>query len=73
MYPITVGTYRLTFTAYTRKTGTAADYYFYVSVYGYSGYNYINNKTYQFTSLGSMPITETITISAPPNQNLVYL
>jgi hypothetical protein len=73
MHPITVGTYRLTFTAYTRKTGTAADYYFYVSLYDYGNYYYIDNKTYQFTSLGSMPITETITISSPPYYNYVSL
>jgi hypothetical protein len=74
MHPITQGTYRLTLTAYTRKTGTASDFYFSVSLYDLYNYtSYINNKTYQFTSLGTMSINETITISSPPYSNAVYL
>lgn len=54
MHPISAGTYRLTFTAYTRKTGTPSD--FYVSLYSTESVYYMNN-TYQFNGLGTMPIT----------------
>lgn len=57
MHPITPGSYRLTFTAYTRKTGSASDYYFYVSVFDANSNYYLNNKTYQFSYLGTMSIT----------------
>jgi hypothetical protein len=73
MHPISAGTYRLSFTAYTRKTGVASDYYFYLSIYDHSFNYFITNKTYSFSSLGAMPITETITFSAPPTGNGLYL
>lgn len=52
MHPITAGTYRLTFTAYTRRTGSVTNYYFYVYVFDSNGNNYLNGKMYQFSYLG---------------------
>jgi hypothetical protein len=56
--PIYNGTYQLSFTVMTRKTGTPSDYNFTVALFGHS-YNpvYINNKTYSFSSLGTLNIT----------------
>jgi hypothetical protein len=73
MAPIYGGTYKLSFTAMTRKSGTPSDYNFTVSLFDHS-YNavYISNKTYSFSSLGTVNFTETVTVQ-DINLNFMYL
>lgn len=73
MAPIYNGSYKLSFAAMTRKTGTPSDYNFTVSLFGHS-YNavYISNKTYTFSSLGTLNFTENVVVQ-DVNLNAMYL
>jgi hypothetical protein len=64
VYPIYAGTYKLSWSAMTRKTGSPSTYSYMVSVHDYGKYNtYLNNKTYTFSSLGTQNLTETFVIT----------
>lgn len=71
MAPIYNGTYKLSFTAMTRKTGIPSDYTFTISLFGHN-YDpfYIYDKRYNFSSLGTMNITETVVVE---NVQLQYM
>jgi hypothetical protein len=64
MYPIYAGTYTLSWSAMTRKTGTPSTFNFMVALHDENRVNiYLNNKTYTFSSLGTQNFTETVVIS----------
>lgn len=64
IYRIFTGTYKLSWTAMTRKIGSPSAFSFMVSVYDYNKANiYLNSKTYTFSSLGTQNFTETFVIT----------
>jgi hypothetical protein len=73
LYPIYGGTYKLSFSAMTRKTGTPSSFSFSVSLLSANSTTTYFTKTYTFSSLGTMNVTETITISTLSDSGLVYL
>jgi hypothetical protein len=62
--PIYAGTYKLSWTAMTRKAGSPSTYSFMASVHDWSRANvYLNNRTYTFSTLGTKNFTETIVVT----------
>lgn len=57
MFPIYGGSYKLSLTAMTRKTGNPSDYTFTISVFDTGKVNYyLNAKTYTFSTLGTINV-----------------
>ena len=74
LYPLYGGSYKLSFTAMTRKTGTLSDFTFAVLIRSHNWNTAIYfNKTYTFSDYETMNVTENITLPGLYQYGVVYL
>jgi hypothetical protein len=57
----------------TRKTGLTSDFTFSVAIWGGMTTVVYFNKTYTFSALGTMNVTDNITLPDPSDQSFVFL